>query len=132
MPNALEIKNLRKNYKGFIELQTDSKLPFITAPDKSYMSLIYSILGSHTKASQNNGRTTVKIFNQKEMGKVIITISTKIQRKTNSTHIGNIDLSDTESLAKKLDVSLKHDFNANNNSIDTSIAVNYREKANYE
>ncbi|MFH2049871.1 MAG: hypothetical protein ABIJ12_10545 [bacterium] len=130
--NAIDCFTTRKNYKGFIELQTEPKLPLVTAPEKSYMSLIYSILGSHTKASQNNGRTTVKIFNQKEMGKVIITISTKIQRKTNSTHLGHIDLSDTEKLAVKLDVSLKHDFNTNNNSIDTSITVNYREKAIYE
>lgn len=123
--NAIDRFTTRKNYKGFIELQTEPKLPVIAAPDKSYMNLIYSILGSHNKASRNNGRTTIKIFNQKENGRVVITISTKIQQKINSTYISDIDLSDTESLVEKLNASLNHDFNANNNSINTSIFVTY-------
>jgi len=130
--HAIDRFTVRKNFKGFIELHTEPKLPLVTAPDKTYMSLIYSILGSHNNAIKNNGHTTVRIYNQKIKDQIIISISTRTKTEVNSNILEIIDNIDVAMLAVKLDVSINHSLKTDQNSFETSIAINCREMINNE
>ncbi len=125
--HAIDRYTTRKNYKGFIELQTEPNLPHVTVPDKSYMNLIYSILGNHARAAKNNGRTTVRIFNRKADNKIIISISTITKSQINPNLLETIDNANAELLADKLDVNINHNINTDQNNFSTSIAVTCQE-----
>lgn len=126
--NAIDCFTARKNYKGFIELQTEPNLPFVTAPEKTFMNLIYSILESHSKNVNNSGHSTVRIYRKKNEDRITISISTKTKTQINPNLLDAIDTADVEMLADKLDVNIYHNLNTDQNSFDTSIAINCRER----